>query len=191
MTAANFGRGALPFVACLAALSACSRDRSEPAPPAPAADIRIPAEVFSLPHLFEVTLPGTDRWVAVTNARRLEFSPPAVLLLFAKQEPALIRFSLYASAGLTPRTLLAEFRSQLETAGYRCRDVIVPVRDDDPASLAFVGPAPESRRGKIHISRLSGNAELSFVAIGQWSGASDPAMTVDFDSIVASVKATP
>ncbi len=188
MTVNDLVRRAPLFLACLAAASACSRDRTEP-PSDPATAVRVKAEVFSLPHLFEVTLPGPDRWEAVTNARRLEFSPPAVLLLFAKREPALIRFSLYDSSGLTPRALLAEFRSQLETAGYRCRGALAASRDDDPVSLAFIGPQPESRRGKIFISRLPGNAALSAVAIGQWSAASDPAMAADFDAIVASLKA--
>jgi len=189
MIANVLSRTKLLSAACLVlCLCACSRRPEVGDRPPPVLEGQT-AEVFTLPRLFEVALPGPDRWEAVTNARRLDFSPPAVLLLFGKNEPALIRFSLYESAGVTPRGLLDRFRSQLETAGYRCRPVAVAVRDDDPASLVFTGPEPESRRGKIFIERLPGNPAYSVVLIGQWAAASDAPMTADFDAIAASVKA--
>lgn len=177
-------------VVCLAAsFCSCSRKPDGQERPAPPRVLTAQAAVFSLPDLFDVTLPGTGRWEPVTNARRLGFSPPAVLLLVNEGQSALIRFSLYESDAVTPRDLIAQFKSQLEAAGYLCRQVIAAVGDDAPASIAFIGPESGSRRGKVFIGRLPGNAGLSVVVIGQWDAAADALVTADFDSIAASLKA--
>jgi hypothetical protein len=174
-------------VAGLAVLS-CSQI-VENTRPVSASGMHLTAEAFALPHLFEVTLPAPDRWEAVTNARRFEYAPPAVLLLFSKRSPAIIRFHVFDSAMATSGEIIFEFIDQLEKTGCRWLPSGISDERDGPVSIVFYcssGQPPA--KGKILVERIPGNTKTSVVAIGLWQPADDARMIADFDVIVGSLK---
>jgi len=181
------------LVLCLASAviltaRSCSRQR-EPTRSVSASGLRLAAEAYVLPKLFEVTLPKPDRWEPVTNARRFEYSPPAVLLLFSTRSPALIRLHVFDPAGIAPKEVVSQLAAQLEQAGCQWRPADIPDRRDGAAVIVFdcqQGSPP--LKGKILAERVPGNEKMAVLAIGLWPPADDPGMIADFDAILGSLK---
>lgn len=155
----------------------------------PAEGPQLTAQVFALPKLFAVTLPEPARWEPVTNARRFEYSPPAVLLLFSTKAPALIRFHVFDPAATAPKEVVAQLAAQLEQSGCRYGQAAVPGKSAG-TGIAFECPGSDPPlKGRIFAGPIPGKEKLAVLAIGIWSSADDPGMAADFDSILGSLKA--
>jgi hypothetical protein len=184
--------GMVRLIVCLSAVGlsalSCSRPR-EPSQPVSATGLRLAAEAYVLPKLFEVTLPKPDRWEPVTNARRFEYSPPAVLLLFSTKAPALIRFHVFDPSAVAPKEVVSQLAAQLEQIGCRRRQAAVPGKGDGAAATFDCSASDPPLRGKILAEPIPGNQQLAVLAIGIWSSDDGPGMLADFDAILGSLKA--
>ncbi len=161
----------------------------------PSAAVRMPAAQLSeasdrtvkFRDIFEFRSPGAD-WIAITNARVLEFSPPAAMLLGNDKTKALIRFHLVDSEAATPGEIVLRFIDQFDAAGYKWQIVHLGEGREGSASVVWEDNQ-RPLKGKITVMRLPGKAEWTMLLIGLWPSGADEAMVRDFDAVSGSLRA--